>query len=452
MKSNIKVAVITDSPKLHTGFAAVAKEICFGFHLRGMDVHVYGLHDHKEDFGEELPYVFYPVPHLDALGHNTYSYFLRRVKPDIIWMLTDPGNAAFYLHGMINQEKSIQKRDGRDYYPPVVLYTPIEGKPCARSHGEAFDMLEQLNGTLVTYCETARQTVLEQFPHLKDVRVVNHGLDHAEFQRYSDGDRKMLRRMVGLEDKFVIGSVGVNKRTKGHPALIYTAKILKDKNKHEDILFYCHCNPQNDTMGGYKLRDLAKYYGVEDMFLWKPEIKRGSYWLGVKRDADTLKQVRKIKNNVPDTPEGRGLIFATYDFISIMNCCDLYLDTSQIEGWGLPLGEAMACGIPAISVHDNSVRDEVYQDGPYFIDPVPESLWDTWQTGALLVKVDPYDVADAILKMKDNPDLMVKYSKKGIKCASQYKWADAMESMSQILIDTYERDQNDIERAVDEGL
>ncbi len=435
----MKVAVISDSPKVHTGFGIVNRELCRGFHDAGMDVHVYGLLDSREDDENELPYNFYPTPAMDELGHRTFSFFLRSVKPDVIFILTDPGNLHVYLHSMHNKGVADYKRGDDFYRPTVVSYTPIEGSPAPLVHGDALMAVQQaFGGTCVAYCQAGARMIMTQFPDLTPLEIVHHGLDHSNFRRYSDDDRDMIRRLVGLERFFVVGSVGVNKRTKGFPTIIYAAQILKENGYGDDIKFYCHTNPHQHTMEGYKLQDLTDYHGVSDMFLWKQKIQDG-YWMGIDRDNDSLERCRAIADQTIPTPEERGLLFTMFDMPTMYNCFDVYMDASQIEGWGLGVGESMACGVPAISVYDQHVREEIYSSGAYMITPQPRRVWDTWHSGMRLVSIDPKDVAEAILKMKNSAELREEHSIKGQEMASRYKWDDARNKMVKIVQDTAER-------------
>lgn len=437
------MAALSDSPKKQTGFGTVVAELYKGFHDAGAILTAYGFLDHEPDDKKTLPYNFRPTPFLDDLAHQTYGFFLRQIKPDVIFMLTDPGNIMMYLYGMVNNGQATYARDGKDFIPPVVAYTPIEGRPSPQSHGDALSLVQYLNGHVVVYCQSAKRAIQEQFPNIQP-SIVNHGLNHFSAQKYCDEDRKLLRKLVGLDDKFVVGSVGVNKRTKGFPTLIYTAAYLRSIHQDKDLVFYCHTNPYEETMWGYKLIEMAEYYKVRDMFIFKPDI-RERYWDGVERDNGTLEQARELVGLTPDTAERRGFVFGHYDFISRMNCMDLYVDASQIEGWGLPVGEAMACGVPCISVHDKHVRDEVYGDGAYMIDPLSPRLWDTWHTGMRLVTIDPIALADAIIYMRDNPDIRDEYSKRGMEVASRYRWDDARMTMNEIVRMTVERDRREVE-------
>jgi glycosyltransferase involved in cell wall biosynthesis len=52
----------------------------------------------------------------------------------------------------------------------------------------------------------------------------------------------------------------------------------------------------------------------------------------------------------------------------LYNACDLFLHTSLYEGFGFPILEAMACGIPIIS-SDSSSLPEVVKNAGYLLDP-----------------------------------------------------------------------------------
>lgn len=441
MQDKIRLAVIGDSPKLHTGFGTVLRQLCQGFHDAGMEVNVFGLLDPEEDYDKKLPYAFYPTTPMDQLGHGTFGFFLRKIKPDVVFMLSDPGGIHKYSHGIVNDKCCDIRRYGGEYIPPIVAYTPIEGKPMYDDHRKGFENVQAV-GKLVVYCNSAREMLQEQFPHIEP-EVVYHGLDHADFRQYPEEDRKNLRLMAGLDDFFLIGSIGVNKRTKGFTTIIYAAREMRDRGWDKGVKFYFHTNPENDTMFGYRLKQLAKRYGVYDMIVWKQDIY-DNYWIGTQYDMQTVTQVEQIKDRIPDTPEGRGLMFMTYDFVSRLNCLDLYVDTSEIEGWGLCVGEAMMCGVPAISVHDRHVRDEVYSGGAYMIQPEPERMWTTWHPGCRLVLIDPLKVAKAINNFKNDADLRKEYSVYGKEVTQRYKWADAQEAMTKIVTDVYNAEMENV--------
>lgn len=439
----IKGMIMGDSPKTHTGFAQVVGQFAQACHEADMDITVLGFLDHERDAEGKLPYKFLPVPHLDDLAHSTFGNKVSMIKPDFLLIVTDPGNLNIYLYYMLKRKMGWFKYDGHDAHPTVISYTPIEGWPVRSKHAEAIGLVQELGGTPVVYHEQAKEILQAQYPFIKP-EVVHHGLDHAEFTRYSDGDRKILRELAGLDDFFLIGTGGVNKRTKGFPEVIYVANEMNKMGMLEkhNIRFYLHTS-MTPVMYGHHLDDLIEYYKLEKYFLKRMNFDNLSYWLGVMRSNNTLEQARQLAGMIPDTPQGRGLMWMGYDFVSMMNCFDMFLCLSQVEGWGFWPGEAMKCGVPTAIVRDLGIRDAVYGDGRYPLSSLPYRMWDTWESGARLVKIDPYQVAceldEFIWGLKSFPDYRNGMSDKAIECASRYKWADANAKMVKIIQETVER-------------
>ncbi len=196
----IRLACLSDSPLLHTGFATVAKELYQGFHDAGMEVHVLGFMDSEHDYLHQLPYYFNPTTPMDELAHNTFGFFLRKVKPDVIFILTDPGNLVTYSSNIIHSMAATYLRNGREFVPPIVAYTPIEGVPLMGAHKSGFEFVKQTAGKLVFYTQTAQDNVRGMWPELAEGSYIcHHGLDHADFKRYSDEDRQVLKELVGLD-------------------------------------------------------------------------------------------------------------------------------------------------------------------------------------------------------------------------------------------------------------
>jgi FkbM family methyltransferase len=96
---------------------------------------------------------------------------------------------------------------------------------------------------------------------------------------------------------------------------------------------------------------------------------------------------------------------------------DIFCSTSNIEGFGLPGLEAMACGIPLVTTDSGGVRDYAQQG-----------------ITALLVKPgDPNALADAIFKLIGNTELRASLSRAGIAKAHQFAWNASVSLMEQII-------------------
>jgi len=92
------------------------------------------------------------------------------------------------------------------------------------------------------------------------------------------------------------------------------------------------------------------------------------------------------------------------DLLELIQGADAFLLPSIHEGFGMPLVEAMACGIPCISSNIHSP--------PYVI-------------GECGILVDPYDVSaisNAMLSLANDPTLLDELSEKSFKHSNDFSW------------------------------
>jgi alpha-1,3-rhamnosyl/mannosyltransferase len=87
----------------------------------------------------------------------------------------------------------------------------------------------------------------------------------------------------------------------------------------------------------------------------------------------------------------------------------------QYEGFGLPLLESMACGIPVIASKIDSLL-EIGGDTPFFCNPN-----------------DPRDIADSITDVVDSRDSLKERLNTGIDHAKQFTWDTAAKKIIKIL-------------------
>ena len=90
---------------------------------------------------------------------------------------------------------------------------------------------------------------------------------------------------------------------------------------------------------------------------------------------------------------------------------------SYFEGFGLPVLEAMQCGVPVIAGNRTSLP-EVVADGGVLVDPF-----------------NARELADAIARVVDNPDHRAQLSVKGLKRANDFDWT----TTARLTLQVYER-------------
>lgn len=160
-----------------------------------------------------------------------------------------------------------------------------------------------------------------------DPLYVPHGVDTETFKPL---DRKACREAAGVsEDAFIVGMVAANKgrpSRKSYPeALIAFAKFAE---KHDNAYLYLHTMVSGGPGGGINLASLISAYGLEQRVM-------------------ICDQYRTLFD--PHSDREMAKIFNTFDVL---------LNPSMGEGFGIPVLEAQACGVPAI-VTDFSAMSEV---------------------------------------------------------------------------------------------
>jgi len=101
----------------------------------------------------------------------------------------------------------------------------------------------------------------------------------------------------------------------------------------------------------------------------------------------------------------------------LYNCCNLFLYPSLRESFGLPVLEAMACGVPVVTSAIPALR-EVGGEAAVFIDPE-----------------NPIAIAEAISSLLMNEETGKGLIQKGIERAGMFTW----ESSARKLIALYEK-------------
>lgn len=442
---------VLDNPTTTTGFAIAGTPFLARFSDEGWDVHCLGTLSTRRDEKGELPFAMHPINSRDHTlrGYDRLQDLILTIKPDIIWIMMDAGSVFEYLFGdqrIMEVLKAIKRGDYKhlNIKPfKIVAYIPIEGSPFCSPHMLQALRTVQENGQLVLYSQGSIDVVKETWPEC-EAEFVHHGLDHSGFRRYTDEERTLLRRYAGLNDRFVVGVFGANKRTKGFPDALYVAKEIMDRGK-TNIHFYFHTEYGLPTHDGYYLYQLAKSIGVESMVTFKPDpndLSRGDMFTGVEASADTIGYLQSLGWPPPpgfyDNAQWVGGVDLTvmghYDYMARMNTLDLYFDPSAVEGWGLIPGEAMRCGVPVLQVRDNHIRDEIYGEVRIPLDPLPHRLWDTWHTGARLVKFDPVVAADKIIKLSEGPPIILDVAADcALTYTDKFKWLDSTKKMIKIV-------------------
>ncbi|WKZ60984.1 MAG: glycosyltransferase family 1 protein [Cyclobacteriaceae bacterium] len=107
------------------------------------------------------------------------------------------------------------------------------------------------------------------------------------------------------------------------------------------------------------------------------------------------------------------------DLPLLYSCSTLFLFPSLSEGFGMPVLEAMACGVPVITSNLSSIP-EIAGNAAKLIDP--------YNTEA---------ITSAIEDLLENPTLMYSLGERGIQQAEKFRWAKVAEKTMEIYEQVY---------------
>lgn len=301
-----RMLVVADAV-VSTGFARSALAYVRGAQAAGWDVHVLGLNYHGDP--HDWPCPVYPcAPGGDPWGIGRLPDLIGRLGPSVVVVQNDPWNLPRYMRAI-----------GPNV--PTVAVLAVDGKNVAKAR--------ELNGLagVVFWTEFGLREA-RAGGYTGPAAVVPLGVD---LQVYTPRDRAEMRRLTlgpHLRDAFIVGCANRNQPRKRLDLLIsYFAQWVRERQR-DDAYLYLHVAPTGDR--GYNVRQLAKWHGIGSrLILQEPEIGFG----------------------VSESSLAAG--YATWDVCAV---------TTQGEGWGLTVMEAMACGIPAI-VPDWSALGEWTGDG-----------------------------------------------------------------------------------------
>ncbi|MCX7917546.1 MAG: glycosyltransferase family 4 protein, partial [bacterium] len=97
--------------------------------------------------------------------------------------------------------------------------------------------------------------------------------------------------------------------------------------------------------------------------------------------------------------------YVSYEDLPLLyNGCDIFIYPSLYEGFGLPILEAMRCGVPVITSNVSSMP-EVAGDAAILVNPEDEE-----------------EIGAAIIKLLDDRELRDKLIKKGLERSKIFTW------------------------------
>lgn len=222
-----------------------------------------------------------------------------------------------------------------------------------------------------------------------NMEVIPHGVDTDIWKPLDVSKKELKQKFFNIEkDIFLIGVVARNQPRKRLDAALQTLKKFIDhyEKPGRKAYMYFHCSLE-DKMG-WPIDWVANYYGVLDRCIFDKRLKPGF--------GPTDEQLNELVNSF-----------------------DVHMLLTNSEGWGLPLLETAAAGIPNLttkySAHGDWGKDTLMFCKTAELEHEPK-------TGFIKCIADTSSAAKQLSLLYNSKDLYKDYVKKGINLGKKLDW------------------------------
>lgn len=380
MEEKTRVLLVTDGIWTPSGFGTVCKNISYG--LRDQDVEVAILSWQFVGMTTSFDNIkVYPIKD-HTFGADQIQYVIQDFRPHYVITLGD----MWMVNYMANDGN---QKVLKDFKAKWIWYLPIDS-----DNIPAPFMAPILKADCVVAMSKHGGKVLEAagVPH----EYIPHGVDTAF---YKPIDKEEARKGNSqYKDKFIIGCVARNQDRKQYARLIRAFSLFaKDK---DDTFLHVHADPV-DSAG------LSKDFNGQAFSVLLLSI---SYY-GMSHKVYFTEGIRSFNSGI-----------GSANMVNIYNMFDIHALSTTGEGFGLPIIESMACGIPNVITDYTSTEELIKGRG----EPAKVKATMLGSFGTIRAIVDEEDMAEKFEKLyqdwKNGGLLLKQYSNDCVKFAQDYDW------------------------------
>ncbi len=383
----MRVALISDSPTLPTGFARTTRALVKALTDIGHEVSCFGLGGLGEKFDPTLYRCkIWPAGENNEESNETFSHFMASEKPDAVLINYDLVATLRWLELLGKVAPAV----------PVISHLIIDGLPVYPG------ILRLLNRcvAILAATECARRQVAEAVS--PPVYCLPHMVNCEKFHPWKGAE--IVKRAL-FPDSLVVGVIAQNRSRKQLVQTIHAIRLLRDAGR--DVVLLLHTNRIGGLrFGGHPLRKIVESFGVEDIVHITETHKRTD---AVAEDAAGASSRFGVSLNVKQL-----------DALTVterLNLCDVVVVASAYGGFEYVIIEAQSCGVPVCVTDDGASMMEVAGNA---CEPLQPSLFEFTDYGAKIWKIAPETIATAISKIADDPGRRQALQAAGLQNAKRY--------------------------------
>lgn len=287
----------SNAPWAGTGYGGQTRNILRHLQQTGLEPHCfafYGLHGGRVIYDG---YECWPNSDYDQWGNDVVGAHIENSKAEALVTLMD----IFVLRDDVFSKLKV----------PWLAWIPLDSEYI----GHPTTHILQYVNFPIAMSQFGADEMLKQGHRATD--VIWHCVDTDTFY---PRDKAESRKELGIEeDAYVIGMVMANKGDrKQYPRQLEVVKRWMDDNPDRNIKVFMHTDPTH-MMGGWDMKALVKQ-------------------LGLKGSVYSTNQYFSVVNPVDDNKMAE--IYSSFDVL---------MNVSAGEGFGIPIIEAQACGVPVVT-------------------------------------------------------------------------------------------------------
>ncbi len=366
--SKLRILWHSVAPWIASGYGKTTREICTRLPKHGFEVIIsayYGVEP-----GGIPPYLIPVLPSKDGpYGIASAAQFCKQYNVDAGVLFTDWW--AFSEFPKI--------------IPHPILYSPMD----QISYPQEIIRFTKEYYKIIGLCKW-QQKCLAEIGIQSD--YICHGVNTNIFK---PANKQQTRKKFGIseDNTLIFGTIAANgdkEDRKGHSRTMKAMRYFLDQNPDvKDIMWLYHTNP-NDPRG-MPLLSISHKLGLENI-------------------------IRFMDPGMIST------MFSEEDLAALINCFDIHLLCSKREGFGMPILETQACGVPNIC-HDFSSMTELVQGHGWLCKSLGYGLnLETTPINGETATPNVYDIAKCIEDAYFHPEKVEKYGKASRQFALQFDW------------------------------